>query len=176
MAQIDSQLEAVIRKEVGAEDRVLEFCVTATEVTLPVPGPLVPISVLGFSALSLVTGIGLFAFAALGIIIASFAYVFTRFKNYLVAATENDLVLLHVSGNLLTVRAVRKVRYGQVLSLFERSPVPKMVVEIEMPGEILKLRFLTRLPKLTSSETRAPNLLRILREKVAASHAGAQGG
>ena len=176
MEQIDSQLEAVLRKEVGAGDRVLEFCVAATDLTPPFPPALIPISILGFSFLSVITGIGLFAFVSLGVIIASLVYFLTHFKNYLVAATESELVLIRVSRNLLTRQDARKVPYGQILSVFERSPAPRMLVEIEVVGEVLKLQLVTRLPRLASSPTRAANLLRILREKLAASRAGAQGG
>ena len=173
MEQIDSRLEAIIQGEVGAGDQVLEFCAATTDLTPPFPAPLIPISILGFSFLSVVTGIGLFAFVSLGIIVAAVVYFFTHFKNYLVAATESDLLLIRVSSNLLTRLDVRKLRYGQILSVVERSPAPKMVVEIEIPGEALKLQFVTRLPKLASSQVRATNLLRILREKVAASQAAA---
>lgn len=174
MEQIDSRLEAIIKGEVGAGDRVLEFCAAATDVTPPVPGPLIPISILGFSFLSLVPGMGLFAFVSLGIIIAAVVYFFTHFKNYLVAATESDLLLIRVSSNLLTRLDVRKLPYAQILSVLEHGTAPKMVVEIEIPGELLKLNFATRLPKLTSSQTRATNLLRILRERVSASQAGSK--
>lgn len=166
MEQMDAQLETMVKSKAG--EPALEFCIAATEVTSPVPAPLIPISIIGFSVLSFLTGIGLFAFVSLGIIIASLAYFFTHYKNYVVAATESGLALLRVSGNLQTCQEVRRLPYGEILSVTERSKAGKMVVEIETRGELLKLHFITR--HAASSQTRAANLYRILREKVAAAH------
>jgi hypothetical protein len=169
MEQFDSRLEEMSRAELGAGQRLLEFCPVQPEVSLlPKPlAPLIPVSIIGLSILSGVTRIGAFAFLAGGIIIALLVYFFLHYKTFVLAAGEKELVLIGVSANLNGHQGTQRLAYGDVVSISEPGKPPSLTVRLG--AQQRKLNLLTRHAKLKSVSQRAENLLRAVREKIATS-------
>lgn len=166
MKQFDARLEEMSKSELGAGEQLLEFCPAQREVTLlPKPlAPLIPISIVGLSFLSLATKDGgLFAFLAGGILVGVMVFFFLHFKTYLVVAGGTELLLLNVSANLGKREGVARLAYREVVAISEPGKPPSC--RVRLGASEIKLNFVTTNARLKSGKTRAENLLRILREK-----------
>ena len=168
MAQIDAQLKRIVEGELKNEKTPLEFAAAHTE--LPIPKPLlilVPFVVLGCAMLSLATHSGLFAVVSVAIIAAMAVVSFAKHKNYLVVPTSTELVIVQVSQNLLRRIGTTRWHWADLAEVREYGSGTDLGVEIvPRSGDRMKLRFYTRLPKLSNGEERTARILEIIADRI----------
>jgi hypothetical protein len=165
MTQIDAQLEEMARKESGDNGGLLEYCPARTDL-LRGPWRFLPLAVPALAILSLVTGLGVLALFAGLLLVGLVVYFAVKYKNYLLVLTETHLILIPVSGNLLTKSNAPALRFRYE----ELHPIQEYgsgrIGILPRTGAAVKLLFHYQLRKLTSGPVRMAKILRTLRVKV----------
>jgi len=170
MTQIDAQLEEMARKESGDTGGLLEYCPARTDL-LRGPWRLLPLAVPALAILSLVTGLGVLALLAGLLIVGFFVYYAVKYKNYLLVLTETHLILIPVSGKLVTKSNAPALRFRyEELHPIQEYGSGRIGISPKA-GAAVKLLFCYELPVLSSGPVRMAKILKTLRAKVPATAA-----